>query len=154
MDSTKFDRLARALASAPSRRSVLAGLAGAALGAGALAAEPAAAACRKVGDDCNRNGQCCDDARCRNGRCRCKSGFRACDGRCKDLDTDNDNCGRCGRKCGNNETCVKEQGEEARCRPADGRCAEIGQRCDDGVGCCGGLRCAAGNAAFKACVLA
>ncbi len=157
MDSSAFDRITRRLAEAPSRRAVLRGLVatltGAAIAPAALG-EPAAAACRKVNKNCRRNSQCCDNSRCRNRRCKCKSGFRNCNGRCRDLNTDNDNCGRCGRSCSRNETCVKEPGKTARCRPTDGRCATVGQRCDAGLNCCAGLRCAAGNAAFRACVVA
>lgn len=158
MDSTAFDRLARSLAAAPSRRSVLRGLVAAAAGAGVLtAAQPAEAACRKVGDDrgCRNDDQCCNNARCRNRKCTCKPGYKNCDGKCVDLGSDEDNCGRCGRKCGKNETCVKDDGDkddEARCRrnDGDGDCAAVGQRCNDRK-CCAGGRCLAGNDGFLFC---
>lgn len=112
--------------------------------------DPAAETCREVGDRCRE----CDQ--CRDKQCRCSaSGLRNCADRCRDPNADEDNCGHRGRRCGNDETCVKESGSAARRRPTDGgRRAEIGQRCDNGVSRCGGLRCAPGKEAFTACVLA
>ena len=162
MDSSKFDRLARVLASAPSRRSVLRGLAATALG-GAIVGKGDAAEAR-VGQSCNRNRNCGENEVCGgNGECRCndKAGIRQCrdgDGRdiCVDVRSDNDNCGECNNRCPNRKECRR-----GRCRRVEGdddggndRCAEIGQRCDDGLSCCSGLACRAGNEAFKACVLA
>lgn len=156
MDSGKLDRLARLLASAPSRRSVVRALAATAIGAGVVArAEPAVAACREVGDrrGCKKNSDCCDNTRCRNKKCKCKSGYDECDGKCVDLDSDEKNCGRCDRTCKNNETCVKDGNRDARCRKESNRCSSLGRQCNDRP-CCAGLACKAGNDAFKACVLA
>lgn len=155
MDSRTFDRLTRGLAGEGSRRGILRGIASAALGAVAIGgAAREAAACVDVDSNrrCNRDNDCCgDDARCRNNRCSCKSGFRACrqNGKvqCFDRRNDDEHCGRCGRRCKSGDTC-----QNGRCRPDGGVCADLGQPCND-IPCCAGLRCAAGNDAFRACTL-
>ncbi len=74
MDGRRFDAFARTLATAGSRRRLLTALAGGALGSLMpwLGGE-AATACVLPGAKCKRTRTCCGDARCRNGRCRCKS---------------------------------------------------------------------------------
>jgi hypothetical protein len=153
MDSGKFDRLARFMAAAPSRRSVLRGLAGV-VGAGAVAVvgQDAGAARDRFGS-CNRNKQCPDNAVCRNDQCVCRSDFDLCRiegrNRCVNLDTDNDNCGRCDRGCGPRKEC-----RNGRCRAeddgdgdgdGDGNCV-IGGFCGTGRRpCCAGFSCTSGQ---------
>lgn len=160
MDSLKFDKFTRLFATSPSRRSVVKGVAGLAVGGAvvAQAVEPAAA-CVKVNDNnnnnrqCNNDNDCCgdkDSVKCRNKKCVCRSGFRECDNKCVDRRTDSKNCGRCGKKCnGRNSNCVNGSCSN------EGVCVGVGIRCGDGYGdCCSGLACNAGNDAFRVCGLA
>ena len=152
MESGKFDRLARLLASAPSRRSVLRGVVGAAFGAGALAVATPEADAAKVVGRCERNkdSQCGKNEKCRDRECICEDGFRACreDGKlkCVDRKTDVKNCGRCGRRCGGRDTCV-----DGRCEKGEA-CGGLGANCNE-VDCCEGFRCSkAGNYYYRACI--
>jgi hypothetical protein len=71
MDGTRLDQLAR----------LAAGLAVAVFGS--LAMRLAGRADNmKVGQQCNKNGDCCTRAECKGGDCRCKSGRAECGGRC------------------------------------------------------------------------
>jgi len=78
MDSQRFDDLTRGLTEVASRRTVLRGLLGAALG-GLLAqmgiedAGAAFADCRALSKRCSRDNQCCT-GRCKRGRCTCPMG--------------------------------------------------------------------------------
>lgn len=56
------------------------------------------AGCKNVGRTCDKNKDCCDEARCKGGKkgkCRCKSGLSDCAGvkACKNLSTDLVHCG-------------------------------------------------------------
>ena len=111
MSSRGLDGIARELAAGEiSRRSALKRLAGAGLGIGALAApagvaEAMGGGCppgrKKCGKKC-----CTKNARCQNGRCKCKPGFKKCGKKCVDTDTSVKHCGACGNACGDGETCV------------------------------------------------
>ena len=83
-----------------------------------------AAACGRVGADCDRDRDCCDGAECERGNCRCREGLSNCDGRCRDLKRDDDDCGRCGNRCRDDERC-----DLGRCRnPRDSerdRCLSV-----------------------------
>jgi hypothetical protein len=62
MDATKFDVLARRLVSGLTRRDTVRGLvagAGALAIGGALKQAASAKRCRKAGDPCDKNGECC-----------------------------------------------------------------------------------------------
>lgn len=155
MESTRFDRITRTLASAPSRRTMLRG----ALGLAAVAAVPAipAAACVDVDSnrDCQRDNDCCGkDSRCRNGRCQCKSGFRACRDngqvRCFDRRNDADHCGGCGKRCRNGESCVQGSCTYG----GDGNCTIHGFCGAGRPNCCPGFACRAGqpDAGLGGCV--
>ena len=160
MDSLKFDRLTRMLASQPTRRNVVRGVLGMAAITVAAPAMPAAASCVDVGsnDECSRDGDCCgSDNRCHNKRCECKSGYRVCreNGKeqCFDRRNDDQHCGGCNRRCKNGNVCVNGS-----CKPKDedGNCT-IGGFCGVGrAACCAGFRCAAGQPelGLGGCVLA
>lgn len=123
MDSSRFDRLSRVLATAPTRRTALATLA-ALLGRGLVALDDTAAQsriCQPLGGRCfpNRGLDCCR-GECRSGRCRCPKGRHRCGNRCL----------RKGRRC-------RRQRSQPRrgCRPSHKRCQE---RCIPKTACCGG----------------
>ena len=104
MDAGRFDHWTRRLA-ASSRRSVLRRAAGTVLAAalGHRLASPAAARCVGRGEACNP-ASCCGflNLTCRQGTCKCRSGFADCDrdGNCEtNRLTDPDNCGTCGSRC-------------------------------------------------------
>ena len=78
MDANRFDVVVRRFG-ATTRRGGLRLLVGGALGGlPALLGRGEAAACRLVGKPCTRSGQCCAGARCKGGRCRCKSTHYKC----------------------------------------------------------------------------
>jgi len=104
MDEHRIDGVARLLASGMGRRRVVSGIAAALLG-GLGAPATALAGCKKVGKKCDRSGDCCDGARCKNGKCRCKGASDECGGRCYKLDRDEKHCGKCNRRCGPGEKC-------------------------------------------------
>jgi hypothetical protein len=122
MDPTRFDVLFRLLATVPSRRTALGGLA--ALVSGLLAPVKEAAArprvCRPAGALCfpDRGLHCCR-GECHNGRCprhkRCRPGQRQCGGRCISR-----------KRCCTNANCrTRETGrvcKAGKCVPAAGTC--------------------------------
>lgn len=63
---------------------------------------------------------------CADGQCAlsCQAGLTACDGVCRDVETDRNNCGGCGMVCGSGEICV------------DGGCV---LDCPPGFLACGGV---------------
>lgn len=77
MDSSRFDALARSVAS---RRMALRGGAALLLAFGA-SEEQAEAKCKPMGTKCGRH-KCCEGARCRRGRCRCKPDYALWAGVC------------------------------------------------------------------------
>ena len=141
MDNERFDSLTRAAVAAPASRRVLArGLAGALL-AGVLARlgrADAVAACGKVGEACQRDGDCCEGARCGGGTCRCRAGLTNCGGRCRDLATHRNHCGACFNACVRREVCSEGTCLAPVC-PVEapiacgGRCCGPEQRCLNGV---------------------
>ena len=152
MDPRRFDRIAYVVGASSSRRQALKMLAAGALG-GRLGARarPAGAACGLVGESCAASGDCCANARCTRRRvCACRDGFTACAGRCRDLQTGGNNCGRCGRACPADHVCRSGRCEQ--CPTGAVRCAErcvdpltdrehcgaCGNACGDGQSCCGG----------------
>jgi hypothetical protein len=146
MDDHRFDALTRALSGTTPRRQALRLLGGGAL-AGLLTrlgANDAAAGCGKVGDKCERSGDCCTGARCKNGRCRCKRGWLDCDGdgRCEDHRSDEAACGSCTTVCSGSTdlccrgTCVDPRIDATNC----GRCGVVcpTATCGNGVCTCNG----------------
>src|SRR5262245_53164427 len=106
MDVRFIDALARMFASDFPRRRLVGVLAvGLPTAWTARHANRAAAACKRVGQGCDRNRDCCDHAECSGGECRCKDGFADCGGKCKDLEGDEQCCGACDSACAANETC-------------------------------------------------
>ena len=102
-----LDAIARDLASgAISRRAALrrfGGVAVAAMLPGALFADSALARCPK---DRRCDGRCCPKhGHCKKGRCKCDRGFTKCGKKCRNLETDERNCGSCGHECQAGETC-------------------------------------------------
>src|SRR5687768_15508074 len=101
VDWERFDALARAVAVATSRRSVVramvAGAGGALLaGLGLDRWVGAQAECRGSGRLCGDHEQCCS-GRCdpATERCACEDGERYCDGDCVDVAVDPFFCGAC-----------------------------------------------------------
>ncbi|MGI9020520.1 MAG: hypothetical protein ACR2G3_07415 [Solirubrobacterales bacterium] len=138
---TRLDRIARDLASGEvSRRSALKRLAGMGLGLGAAMA-PAGVA-EAMGGGCppgrvKCDGRCCPkNARCRNGRCRCKPGFKKCGRKCVNLDTSVKHCGACGTACASGEACIAAVCVTPECTPGQTRPCYSGDPATAGVGPC------------------
>jgi hypothetical protein len=148
-----LDAIARDLASGQiSRRTALKRFAGASLGAmlpGALFAESAFGACPKSR---RCHGKCCPKhAHCHDGICKCNKGFRRCGKHCRNLLTDEKNCGSCGHICPEGKVC-----KNGKCTSlcasgytyCDGVCTNLqvdadncgacGTVCDDGYSCVNG----------------
>src|SRR5215218_791717 len=113
MDGRRFDDLARVFAT-PTRRGILRRFLGGALGVvvfGSAGETAAAASCRKTKSSCREHANCCS-RNCakpdRRGRrlCTCADGQTECEGACSDLETDANNCGGCGARCGDGSVCV------------------------------------------------
>ena len=139
MDATHFDAMTRALVAPRSRRRVLVAAVGAALGGllGAAGLKEAAAACREVGEKCAADGDCCAGARCNGkGRCVCKAGRTNCDGRCRDLVTDEQNCGACGQTIPAGKICCFRRARDPETDPNN--CGACGVSCPTLTSCCGG----------------
>jgi hypothetical protein len=136
MNAHVFDELSRRLSAGLPRRGTVTLLTGALASLILRAAPPAAAACKKVGRNCDRNGDCCEGARCKNGTCKCRSGRTNCDGLCYRLNTDEAHCGACGNACASGETCCDGacfdlDRDEDHCGSCDVECVQ-GQVCSDG----------------------
>jgi len=123
MDSQLFDDLARRLAPELPRRGVLALLIGAVSPLLPGGASPVAAGCKKVGKKCDKNKDCCNKARCRGKKCKCKSGFDECGGKCFDLDTSENHCGTCNTVCASGQSCVAGVCAEGGCTADLDSCA-------------------------------
>jgi hypothetical protein len=87
--------------------------------------------CVEIGEPrCAIGGSCCGGAECTgsgDGICACPAGETDCSGVCVDLQTDEPNCGACGRACPAGETC----------RGGDCQCGD-GDTCAVGLTCCNG----------------
>lgn len=93
MDGSRFDSWIKAMAVGGSRRVVIGAVAGAL--ATLLSRRDAATQCKQVGQNCDKDGQCCAGATCKNGECQCKRGSATCGTAC----------------CGRDEQCVAGTGE-------------------------------------------
>jgi len=176
MDGSRFDGLSRAFAAAGSRRGVLAVAFSVMLG-GVLPAAGAAAGsvrCRPAGRACATDRQCCN-GRCRTGKrvpiasrnlCECDAPSAMCGKNCRDLGSDPNHCGRCGKQVGANERCCDGSPTAIDtencaacgdvCGPDDSCCADTGgcaDRLTDPANCgaCG-VVCDSGECVDGACV--
>jgi hypothetical protein len=128
----RLDTLARDLASGQiSRRTALKRFAATSLAAmlpGAFFAESAFARCPKSR---RCNGKCCPKhGHCHHGKCKCDQGFKKCGKKCRNLLTDENNCGSCGHQCASGKVCqnghckaVAECQVPTDCDGVDGDCA-------------------------------
>jgi hypothetical protein len=80
MDGQHFDLISKWLATRNSRRATVRGLAAGALalGLGRLSLAAALADCKKLGQKCATNGDCCAGAQCKDNKCVCKRGNASC----------------------------------------------------------------------------
>ena len=131
------------------RRNILALTMSAAAAWFAASALKAQTDCKKVGRNCDRNGDCCPGAECRGGECRCKDGREECNGECFHLDRDEDHCGACDSACSADETCCDGactdlNADSDHCGSCENRCPGIcspnadpgGQQICHGPRCC------------------
>ncbi|MDQ3693127.1 MAG: hypothetical protein M3464_05825 [Chloroflexota bacterium] len=126
MDDQRFDHLSRRAGSLLTRRVTLTALLGALVPGAADAAldrtrgGPSAKVCRR-------------------------RGRRLCDKKCRDLRTDRRHCGKCGKRCQQDERCIR------------GRCVDKPLGCDDpdlpctSDDCCDGGVCNAANQCVNSC---
>ena len=119
MEPDRFDQMTLSLASIQSRRGLL-GIIAAGLGGGGLGVDAdREAAARKR----RRRG--------RKKRKACQNGKTKCGSKCRDLSSNENNCGSCGNACGPDET-FQDGNCVADCIPACG-----GAACGDDDGCGG-----------------
>jgi hypothetical protein len=80
MDGQDFDLISKWLVMRGSRRATIRGLAAGvlALGLGRLSLDAALADCKKLGQKCAKNGDCCAGAQCKGNKCVCKRGNSTC----------------------------------------------------------------------------
>jgi hypothetical protein len=107
--------------------------------------------CATGGSTSDTTSCCARGATCENGNCVCSTGTVNCDGVCKNLQNDANNCGTCGNSC-NGGTCNNGRCD---CSSAPGltlcgnscvnlqtdrnNCGSCGKQCLPGVPCAGGL---------------
>jgi len=162
MDANQFDAIARALVVQASRRRTLALVFGGALGLLGWA-EIEASKSRKCKPACNecqycQKGTCtkkngkktCKAGKCKpqgegnsctaptggtckSGVCTCPAALNNCDGACRNLKTDNANCGTCGQVCTGTDFCL-----EGVCFPRDLCPANPGRICTLSIVPCAG----------------
>jgi hypothetical protein len=154
MDSIRFDSLTRHLGRFQRRRAVLKALVASVPVLATVSAylpEEVGAACVALTKRCKKNGEtlrCCGGAVCRQKKCRCKGSDTVCDGKCKDLLSDPENCGACGSRCPTgkcvhgactcdpfNNTCPNEIDGQCGCS-AIGEAAEFEAICTDRNSAC------------------
>lgn len=154
----RLDDVARALGATTSRRRTLAALLGGALGLPSLAG----AAAKKGGkkpwchcrddnpDDCvtlkldkkarkkhKKNHPLDHAGECQPPELICPAGQANCNGVCKDLQTDENNCGACGNPCGVAQTCCN--GVCKNLSTDENNCGTCGNACGAGQTCCSGV---------------
>jgi hypothetical protein len=141
-----LDSIARDLATGQiSRRTALKRFALATVAAaipGGLFAESAFGACPKSR---RCQGKCCTNhAHCHHGKCRCNKGYTRCGKRCKNLLTDEKNCGSCGHRCPEGKVC-----RNGHCK-ALAECQGAGDCPQAAAGSCQQAVCVSGNCGFAA----
>lgn len=174
MDHQRFDTFTRALARGVPRRSVLKTIAAAIAGgaAAAKAADDADAACKKLGQTCAAQTDCCTGLTCTDGICKCGPGQEKCNAAgaitcvpaCPPGQYMGSGC-RClclttGRPpTANSCPCITKGGACSPSAPCCGGlvctagvcvvpCVEEGGACSEGSDCCGDLTCIDGVCAF------
>lgn len=161
MYQQRLESLTRALAHPVSRRAAVRAFAGGVLGSvlSGFGHRPVAAACRRVGQVCSAAKPCCA-AICNGGVCTCRGlHVRSCNGRCRDLSSNENHCGACNQACGSGKTCcgghcVDLLSNAAHCggchhicrrneicRPGSGHCCVEEGDAEPGQACCHGFVC-------------
>lgn len=141
MDSSRFDQLARALATDASRRSVLGTLL--ATAGALLRPRTGRTACVQPGEDCRQGDACCAGHTCFEGVCDCPSGFLDARGRCAPPPPSDTTCLAEGSPCASNADCCIDDGltcQEGVCLPAitvQVGCSGVGGPCGLSDVCCG-----------------
>jgi hypothetical protein len=137
MDGQRFDRIGKWLATNDGRCTTRRGLvAGAlAIGLGRLSAEDAAAKCKKDGQKCKKNNDCCSH-KCKGGKCKCRSLQEPCTG----------TTGSAGNTCCGSLFCSPTS-----CSAGNKRCCRgVGLSCGSTCDCCGtGTQCLNGTCCLK-----
>jgi len=144
--SGRLDALARDLATgAISRRTALRRFAGLTVGAilpGALFADTALANCPQSR---RCDGTCCPNhAHCHHGKCKCDTGFTRCGKKCRNLQTDENNCGSCGHQCASGKVC-----QSGHCK-AVAQCQSAADCPQAAAGSCQVATCVSGSCDFAA----
>ena len=125
MDERWFDGWTKTMAVAGSRRATLRALAGGVLAAGLarLGLAEAAAACKKKGQACDEDQECCGK-RCKHGKCLCS---------------------KVGKGCKNSDDCCSSDGVAGTCSGATKTCCRLpNEPCQQNNHCCfEGSRCEA-----------
>jgi hypothetical protein len=123
MDQHRFDDLTRRFSFGASRRTTFQMLAASALAAGLsrLGLADVAAGCKKLGQNCDKDNDCCNSLNCKGKKCACKRGKAACGDTC----------------CDRGQQCLKDRNGTPYCCAAGNACGdaccERGQKCvDDG----------------------
>jgi hypothetical protein len=158
MDSSRFDKLTKALATSTSRRQALKTIAattlGSILGLGGIGTAFGASKCHRNGTGCDTNSQCCSGY-CANGEkctcppapacnsiCPCPSGQTCVNGSC----CSNDQV--CGSTCGCPSGQVCQNGQcVTPCTASGGTCSGNSDCCS--VTCCNGVCCPSGQACVQ-----
>lgn len=135
MDDRRFDRIARLVAAASSRRQAIRNLVALVAGGATLAtAGPNAEA---------RRGEACHRRRCKR-KADCCNGYQCCGRRCTRTRFDRKNCGACGNRCSSDQMCYDGtcMCSNAACGAA---CCDFEQAClDETAGTCGACPAGAG----------
>src|SRR5688500_5707766 len=128
---SSLDELAKGLATGTlSRGKAIRWMGGALLGA-ALASVPGVAwadGCRRLGRECRRDSQCCSRNCIRRGGkkvCGCPEDQTRCNDRCVNLKTNENHCGRCGKRCEAGKQCERGKCEGTPpppCLPEEANC--------------------------------
>lgn len=148
MNAFQFDAFARHMTTMLLRREMFSIVAAAAASHMAGGRRGALAACKKVGQKCDKNKECCDGARCqgdtkkKKGKCRCKSGRENCDGMCLSVD-DDAHCGACGAACAEDQFCSDSACQA--CVPITTPFEPSAGSCSSDRECCGTGQCCTFN---------
>lgn len=97
----------------------------------AVRSPSARARCNRAGSRCEDKHDCCDGARCKHGRCKCRPGLVKCDGvaPCVNLSSDTQHCGTCTQACASSLVC------------SNGVCCKPGETGCNGVCCSSSTSC-------------